>query len=229
MGAIYLIRHGQASFDAEDYDNLSELGRQQARLLGKALAARGLHVDTVYCGSLRRHRQTAEACLSAMNAIRPLRELDQLNEYDHQEIMVRHIPRYADFQLMRSEMAQAADPMRAFQQFFSAAVLRWMQHEHNGDYREPWPQFQHRCHSALDTINTASRHGHNVLVFTSGGPIATICQHLLGLSDNHTLELNWTLVNTGVTKLLRGTRHCRLSVLNDHGHLYGDNQWIIYR
>ena len=31
MSAVYLIRHGQASFGAADYDRLSERGEQQAR------------------------------------------------------------------------------------------------------------------------------------------------------------------------------------------------------
>ena len=34
MGTIYLIRHGQASFDSADYDQLSDLGQLQAAQLG---------------------------------------------------------------------------------------------------------------------------------------------------------------------------------------------------
>jgi len=34
MSLVYLVRHAQASFGAQDYDRLSELGRQQARWLG---------------------------------------------------------------------------------------------------------------------------------------------------------------------------------------------------
>ncbi len=32
MGTLYLVRHGQASFGADDYDRLSGLGRQDALL-----------------------------------------------------------------------------------------------------------------------------------------------------------------------------------------------------
>jgi broad specificity phosphatase PhoE len=31
MGQIYLVRHGQASFGSANYDQLSELGHEQAR------------------------------------------------------------------------------------------------------------------------------------------------------------------------------------------------------
>ena len=35
MAAIYLIRHGQASFWKADYDQLSHKGTEQSELLGK--------------------------------------------------------------------------------------------------------------------------------------------------------------------------------------------------
>jgi broad specificity phosphatase PhoE len=42
MGTLYLVRHGQASFGADDYDQLSELGRRQSVRLGEYLARQGL-------------------------------------------------------------------------------------------------------------------------------------------------------------------------------------------
>ena len=64
MGTLYLVRHGQASFGADDYDQLSPLGRRQAVRLGEYLRQRfereGVQIDTVLMGSLRRHRQTWE-------------------------------------------------------------------------------------------------------------------------------------------------------------------------
>ena len=35
MGMLYLVRHGQASFGAADYDQLSELGARQCEALGR--------------------------------------------------------------------------------------------------------------------------------------------------------------------------------------------------
>ena len=58
MGNLYLVRHGQASFGAEDYDNLSELGRKQAVRLGEYFRDNGQSFDTVFTGTLRRHGQT---------------------------------------------------------------------------------------------------------------------------------------------------------------------------
>ena len=38
MGQIVVVRHGQASFGADDYDVLSETGEEQARVVGRSLA-----------------------------------------------------------------------------------------------------------------------------------------------------------------------------------------------
>ena len=40
MSVIYLIRHGQASFGTDNYDQLSALGREQSAILGSYFAAR---------------------------------------------------------------------------------------------------------------------------------------------------------------------------------------------
>ena len=41
MGEIILVRHGQAAFASDNYDQLTDLGWQQARWLGEHLAAMG--------------------------------------------------------------------------------------------------------------------------------------------------------------------------------------------
>ena len=64
MGEIILVRHGQANSAAtteEDYDRLSPLGWDQARLLGDWLRAHDYAFDHILSGTLRRHRETAES------------------------------------------------------------------------------------------------------------------------------------------------------------------------
>ena len=87
MGTLYLVRHGQASFGAEDYDQLSDLGRQQSRQLGAYLQSRGLAFERVLTGSLRRHAQTLEGiCEGAGWQLTP--EINPaLNEYDSEAVI----------------------------------------------------------------------------------------------------------------------------------------------
>ena len=59
MGDLYLIRHAQASFGKPDYDELSELGFHQARLLADFFERTGRTFDALYCGEMKRHRDTA--------------------------------------------------------------------------------------------------------------------------------------------------------------------------
>ena len=61
MGTLYLVRHGQASFGADDYDQLSALGQAQARRLGeywRESLGPELRFDAVLTGTLRRQLQT---------------------------------------------------------------------------------------------------------------------------------------------------------------------------
>ena len=95
MASIYLIRHGQASFGQENYDQLSELGQQQAVRLGQVISKRLPRFDAVCLGTMKRHRQTAENCLNEFG--QNLDDLDPVfdqgwNEYDHQDILARLRP-----------------------------------------------------------------------------------------------------------------------------------------
>ncbi|MBZ5705838.1 MAG: histidine phosphatase family protein [Acidobacteriia bacterium] len=95
MGAIYLVRHGQASFGADDYDELSPLGVQQSRILGSWISHCNLKVDRVVIGTNRRHRQTAECCLAALRKAPPesgWEVASGFSEFDHVEVLERFRP-----------------------------------------------------------------------------------------------------------------------------------------
>jgi broad specificity phosphatase PhoE len=224
VATIYLIRHGQASFGAEDYDALSPLGFEQARVLGESLAARlprsaALHV---FYGSMRRHRETAETCLSAFERAAPTQVHAGFNEFDHEDVLRVHEPRWADRAVMAAELRAAADPHRSFQQRFEAAMLRWIGGQSDADYRESWPAFHARCQAALADVAAAVPRGENALVFTSGGTITALCQALMGLPLEHALRVNWTLANAGVTKLRVGADRVHVMSINEHAHFEGE-------
>src|SRR5262245_21004338 len=65
MSTLTLVRHAQASFFTDHYDQLSPLGEKQARSLGEYWARRGTEFDEVYTGPRRRHQQTAAAVADA--------------------------------------------------------------------------------------------------------------------------------------------------------------------
>jgi broad specificity phosphatase PhoE len=223
MGAIYLLRHGQASFGSNNYDQLSATGHEQARVLGRALKARGVDPEVLIAGSMQRHRETAQGALSelALSAELPLQTHEGVNEFDHENVIEVAEPRYVDKLVMMGEMAATGDPRRAFQKFFQDAVSRWVGGNHDDEYKEPWSVFKLRCVRALDDLVKQTPPKGTTLVFTSGGTISVICAHLLGLSDAQAFSINWTLANAGITKVLAGRDGLHLISVNEHAHLEG--------
>jgi len=230
MGVIYLIRHGQAQFDAEDYDQLSPLGIRQAQILGETLKARLLPINTVVCGTMRRHQQSAEHCLEAMGLPISWEEGPGWNEYDFQNIISALEPRYRDKTAMRTDIIAATSPREAFQNLLTQGLSRWMSEKHNPAYAESWETFRNRILDSLSKLTATLQKSQNVLVFTSGGPIATICSFLLKIPDEHNFQLGWTLTNAGLTKLIVGSRGTYLSTYNEHQHFESRHtELITYR
>ena len=227
MGVVYLVRHGQASFGAADYDKLSDMGVQQARVLGESLRQRLPRVDAVVTGTMLRHRETAAACLQGLGVELEPKRMEGFNEFDHEEVMVRHTPRYADASVLREELASTKDPRRAFQDLFTQAVARWVQGGHDGEYKESWSGFKARCLEAMNALVAALGPSKTALVFTSGGPITAVSQDLLGIPDEHAFRTNWTLANCGMTKVIYSERGRYLSTLNEHGHFEGPHRALI--
>ncbi len=220
MGQIYLVRHGQASFGKADYDQLSPLGEQQGRILGEWFAQRDQQFHRIVTGAMKRHHQTAHACLGQMPQAATAWEVDAgFNEYDHHEVLVRHRPDFADPENIKLFLREMPKPQRAFQLVFEEAMLRWMGGTQDADYVETWPQFRARCVAALRRLLDSAEASQNIIVFTSGGTIATLCQHVLGLPDRNVMELNWSLVNAAVTKLFYQPDRVVLSYLNNFSHL----------
>jgi broad specificity phosphatase PhoE len=219
MGAIYLLRHGQASFGSNNYDQLSPIGHQQARVLGQALKARRVQPDVAISGSMQRHQETAAGALSELGLALPLQQHAGVNEFDHENVIEVAEPRYVDKLVMMSDMAATGDPRRSFQKFFQDAVSRWVGGNHDDEYKEPWSVFKLRCVSALEDLVRQTPPKGSSLVFTSGGTISVICAHLLGLNDAQAFTINWTLANGGITKIQAGRDGLHLISVNEHAHM----------
>jgi len=236
MGQVYLVRHGQASFGAADYDQLSPRGVEQSRMLGEWFAASKQSFSQVVTGRLRRHKQTAAACLAALPGSPPgpeWREDAGFDEYDHVEVLRLHAPQMNDPIAAKDALDREPDAKKAFQRIFAQAMERWMGGRHDADYRESWPAFRARCVAALQRAVAAAGASQSIIVFTSGGAIAAICQELLGFPDQRAADVNFSLANCSVTKLLYSGRDGRIGLqyLNNFAHLEqaGEAQHVTYR
>ncbi len=91
MAELVLVRHAQASFGADDYDKLSELGWRQSRWLGEYFAERQIAFDRVVRGSLRRHAETLTGIAQGSGRALEAAEDARLNEYDAQALLTAHL------------------------------------------------------------------------------------------------------------------------------------------
>lgn len=219
MGEIYLVRHGQASFGAADYDQLSDLGFEQARRLGLWLAETGQRFNLAVTGALRRHHQTAASCLTALGSGCPRIADPGFDEYDHGEMLTRYDPRLGTPEGIRAITEAQPSPRRAFQEIFAAAFARWSEGEHDEEYRESFEAFRRRCLDALKRRIAAAERSDRIIIFTSGGPIAIVVQAALGFADDRVAALNFSLANAAVTTLFYNSSGLSLGTLNSFQHL----------
>ncbi|RYB90957.1 hypothetical protein EUA93_18645 [Nocardioides oleivorans] len=222
MSRILLVRHGQASFGADDYDNLSELGHSQSRILGAALAARGVAADLVVAGQMKRHDQTARGVLEGAGWRADVGVDAGWNEFDHLQVLGVH---------SAPSTVEGEDEKAAFQRWFEEATRRWTSGADEASYDESFAAFGARVDASLARLVEALPRSGTAVVLTSGGAIAWTAATLLaddpGVRSELWLRLNPVSVNSGVTTLVRGRRGTTLVAFNAHDHLSPD--LITYR
>lgn len=231
MSALWLVRHAQASIDADDYDCLSTHGREQARLLGVNLRARGFAPVLACSGTLKRQRDTLSLALAEFET-RPGAEVDaDWDEIDAVALLRAHAPEHENIAALRRALAADAEPERAFLRMFRHALSRWQGGAFEHEYHETWPEFRTRVARALRATAERVRNTRgDALVLTSGGVIATACSIAMGLPDAGVFPLNLGLANAGITRLAVEGEALRLVTLNDFGWLeLHDPSAVTYR
>lgn len=208
MGSIHLIRHGQASWGAADYDQLSALGQKQSTALGMSWEASDWSPTSAVAGSMKRHAQTAISAIDACGQGEGYDVDEGWNEFDHLAIARAHDPTSLE-----------ADP-KAFQAMLNLALDGWIAGGEGAD--ETYEQFVARVMKAFDQVVAAAGSGRSVGVFTSGGPIALVASHLLTGDASLFQRINDVVINAAVTTIIVGQSGPRLLTFNEHGHLPRD-------
>ena len=211
MGTIYLVRHGQASFGAADYDQLSPLGAQQAQELGHYWQARGMRFDAVYTGTLKRHVQTLDGIAQTLPGLPPATALPALNEYDS-HALIRSI---------HPDPLGAADTPEAYRAHFRLlcdAIAQWMSGVISPEGMPTWQDFADDIRHALEDMRR-QHHAGNVLVVSSGGPISTATSLVLGTAPEVSIALNMRIRNTAITELSMSPKRLMLQTFNTLNHL----------
>ncbi len=235
MSILTLIRHGQASFFAKDYDQLSALGEQQAQLLGDYWYRRGTRYDAIFTGPRVRQRRSAELAVAAcrqQGGICPEPDvLDTLDEYDlHGLIHVlgpelcRQDAAFAHL-VERYLGSEPDERLRSFQELFEPLLHHWQSPAGAAVKMETWPQFQSRVQSAILQLQARDGRGERIAAFTSGGFIGCAVHLALGAPDRAALELHWRLRNGSLTEFAFTRERFSLDSFNTLPYLEDPALW----
>jgi len=204
MGSVLLVRHGQASAGAADYDQLCELGMLQAQHLGYAWEASGWRPTLAVSGSMKRHHQTAIATLDALGDVDGYDVDADWNELDLEPLLEKY-------------PTSSGEAVPASQLTFAERTKSWSEGGPGG--RETFVEFRDRVLAAFGRACTEAGSGRTVVVFTSGGPIAMVATHLLGGDAQMWRRLAPVVINASVTTAISGSKGQTLIAFNEHMHL----------
>jgi broad specificity phosphatase PhoE len=229
MSILFFVRHGQASFMHNNYDQLSPLGEIQAQALGNHWAALGLKFDRVYIGPRQRHQQTQLAVASVYQARGlswPEPEcLPELDEHQGFEVMKQVASDLAGQEPVIGELVRAlAETEDVEPRLYLKALRRvmrlWARGEIKAEGLEDWPAFRARVQVGLEKIRAANSTGKTIVAFTSGGPIGTTTGKALNLTDEKILELAWAVRNAAYAEFLFSGARFSLITFNAASHMY---------
>ncbi len=221
MGNLYLVRHGQASFGAANYDQLSPLGHQQCLRLGQHLRGKGLQFEAVITGTLQRHAQSYAAISEGLQcAAQPLC-LPGLNEYDSAAVIAAVHP----------EPLARADTPELYQHHFRLlrqGLKKWMAGAVQPQGMPTHRDFVAGVAGALDHV--LRQHQGDVLLVSSGGPISTAVCHIMGSPAEVMIDLNMRMRNSAITEFAFTPKRHMLVGYNALPHLEGEafKDWVTY-
>ncbi|SEO70434.1 histidine phosphatase family protein [Aquisalimonas asiatica] len=234
MTELLLVRHGQAGFGTDNYDQLSALGAEQAAATGEHLREIGSAPTRTASGDMVRQRDTAAIANRAQGITHPPQVLPEFNEYDAGGIFDAFLDTVAakDAQVAAQRDALHTD-RRVFQRAFEGVMTQWL-HDPQPEQRdvESWAQFRDRVVAGADALIRATSPGETITLYTSGGVIAVLVGHALGLDAERTVALNWRVYNASVTRLRFG-RRTGLNLMGfnamDHLRLKGGDRFLSFR
>jgi broad specificity phosphatase PhoE len=221
MGTLYLVRHGQASFGADDYDVLSPLGQQQSLRLGEYFRFKGLTFDAALTGTLKRQLQTYAGICKGMGVEPAASPWPGLNEYDSHAVIEAIHPHPL-------EKPTSPEMYREHFRLLKQGLAQWMAGVVSPRGMPSYTDFVAGVTGALDHVRKTCEG--NVLLVSSGGPIATAVGHVLATSPETTIELNLRIRNCSVTEFAFTPKRHMLVTYNTLPHLDAPEHagWVTY-
>jgi broad specificity phosphatase PhoE len=220
MANLLLIRHGQASFGAENYDQLSPLGQRQADITGEYLNATGVILGAAYSGDLSRQRETASRALAGLDNPPELQIDARFNEVRNDEqlevlspILLERDPAF------KALVDRSETESKAFQKVIAAVFNEWVRPGCEVEGMQSWQDYHAGVTSALQAVMDSAQSGTDSAIFSSGGTIATMVAHVLKLPADRVYEFYEPVFNCSITRVIFSRDRSSLSTYNEISHL----------
>ena len=235
MATIYLIRHGQASFGAENYDQLSSLGQLQAQRTGQYLARAGITLDAAYSGDLSRQRETCERVCAELGGGIAHTVDARFNEINNDEQVKNLAPLVArNNPAIDALLQRGLSSSKDYQKVIEVVFNHWVSNDCSEYGIQSWQEYSGLARDGLHEVMRNEGSGKTVGIFTSGGTIATLVAQALGLDGEHTYRFYEPIFNCSVTQLFYSGTRVSVSYFNDCsflrmlGHEHGE-ELVSYR
>ena len=221
MANLLIVRHGQASFGAENYDQLSPLGQRQADLTGEFLCQMGTRLSAAYSGDLSRQRETGQRVLDQLEQAPELIIDHRFNEVQTDEQIEVMMPLLVERDARFADLVAAMDTdTKSFQKIIETVFNYWVSPECDVSGIQSWQDYHGGVVNAFESAMASAASGTDTAIFTSGGTIATIVGHVLKLTSDRVYEFYEPVFNCSITRIIFNARKCSLSTFNDVGHLH---------
>ncbi len=236
MSKLIFFRHAQASFLADNYDQLSPHGEKQSEELGKYLVKKDIRFDKIFLGPLSRQKKTFEivADVFSKNKLEipePI-FIKGLREHSGVEAMKFAFPRLKESipyvkelldEIEENPSLKKRNMLLAFQFFME----KWSEDKIDVPEVEAWDVFRRNVRKGLYRILDNTGRGETIGAFTSGGTISSIAGESLGIQDQKKIvAMNFSVRNTSFTSFLFSQNKFNLLSFNELPHL--DNEMITF-
>lgn len=235
MIKITMIRHGQASILSDNYDQLSDLGKEQAELLGEYLASNNIHFDRVIMGPLFRHQQTTEGIqkgyLTRNMSFPEIETMEAFREHQGPAVVRALAPKLVEegdkraIEIANMPMDTRNDKIRQHLRMFEYITKKWVTGIYDdvaSDY-QTWAAFTDKVLNGINDIVASSKNQH-IAVVSSGGPVSVLVGQVLGMSQEKIMEMNWMIENASFSEVHISSKRRSLRNFNCHNHITDPNK-----
>lgn len=237
MARALYIRHAQASYMADDYDQLSDLGYRQSEILGQYMVDQEITLDKIYVGPLKRHRQTFEKVQEAYNNVGVILSkpifMDELVEHQGPETLTylkdQLIEKYPNIAALAK--GEAGRSRKNNLKIFTFFMQKWAQDDlglPHPSHLQKWSEFKELVYSGVSKIATSDNKGKTIACFTSGGTISAMVGYALNMTDDaKMIGVNGIIRNTSINEFIFNEDSFNLLSMNQVPHLPDDMKTFV--